>query len=150
LGGMLCLLCNGDLVHLLSDVHFALSEMKENLRDRRVEISSVGGFWNGEELRQSIRASTTGVVGSQLILALAEMGLLLPMRLLLEKGSNIDVQNYVGATALITAVYHKQFAIVHLLLEKGANTKLSTTGGSTALNYVKDDCPPELKQLLER
>jgi hypothetical protein len=112
--------------------------------------SSVVGYWTGEELRQSIRASRTGVVGSQLILALAETGLLLPMGLLLEKGSNIDVQNNAGHTALMIALYCKQYAIVRLLLEKGANTKLKTICGYPVLTYVHSDCPPDLKRLLER
>jgi ankyrin repeat protein len=112
--------------------------------------SSVGDYWTWEDLRQSIRASRTGVVGSQLILALAETGLLLPMRLLLEKGSNADVNTTKGHTALMIAMNYKQYDIVRLLLEKGANPKLKDNYNNLALNYLQIDCPPELKVSLQQ
>jgi hypothetical protein len=99
---------------------------------------------------QSIRGSRTGVVGSLLILPLAQMGLLWPVQLLLEKGSNVDAQSSNGGTALIIAAYYKHYGVVRLLVEKGANTKLKSSSGHTVLGYLHGDCPLDIKPLLER
>jgi ankyrin repeat protein len=104
-------------------------------------------FCRWEEVTQSIRASSTGVIGSLVIVTLVEMGLLWPVRLLLEKGSNIDVQCTDGRTPLMAAVYYKHYDIVRMLIEKGANTKLKNSNDNTVLAYR---APSEIKRLLER
>jgi hypothetical protein len=114
--------------------------------------SDSGGFWNWDEVTQSIRTNSTGVVGSKVIIVLAEMGLMWPVHLLLEKGSNVNVQSNAGGTALMVATWQKHYAIVRLLIQNGANAKLHLTNSPTALArcWAAADCPLDIKQFLER
>ena len=63
----------------------------------------------------------------------AEHGQEAVVRLLLEKGANIDAKYEDGETALVAAAVGRHEAVVRLLLEKGADVKAQNRYGATAL-----------------
>lgn len=87
-----------------------------------------------EHIRQSIRNNGKGIVGSSLILAIANTGLELPMGLLLDKGADIDTRSEYGRqTSLEIAAMQGHEAVVRFLLIKGFNVDATNSGGNTAL-----------------
>jgi len=55
------------------------------------------------------------------------------VKLLLEKGANIEAKDNDGDTALINAAIKGETEMVKLLLEKGANIEAKDNKGETAL-----------------
>lgn len=83
-------------------------------------------------IQRSIRKK--GVVESSLILALAHTGVELPVKLLLEKGANIEARSeYFHRTPLILAARRGFDSVVRLLLVKGADIEAGDRWGQTAL-----------------
>lgn len=75
------------------------------------------------------------------------------VRLLLEKGAQIDSRDDAGKTALIHAAGHVfpgTAATVALLLEKGANPKLKDQAGNTALSEARRRGVADVVALLEK
>ena len=60
------------------------------------------------------------------------------VKLLIENGANINIQNTLGTTPLILGVKKCNKAIVKLLIEKGAKVDKLDNNGNTALDYVKN------------
>ena len=58
------------------------------------------------------------------------------VKLLLDKGANIEAKNIYGSTALIIAAYNGHADVVTLLLAKGANIEAKDNDGNTALANV--------------
>lgn len=91
------------------------------------------------EIRESIRINERGIVGSLLIYALAAAGRSGAVRLLLEKGANIETRRPLsGETPLIIAARNKQLGVVILLVENGANLHATDKNGSTALTGASE------------
>jgi ankyrin repeat protein len=67
------------------------------------------------------------------------------VELLADHGSELDLKNEDGATALIFASRHGNADIVKLLLKKGANPGLTDNDGRKALDYASS---PEVRRLL--
>ena len=67
------------------------------------------------------------------------------IELLLDYGAKIDLQNQLGASALIIASGRGYKEIVELLLKKGANPNLRTKSGITAYSNADND---EIRELL--
>lgn len=55
------------------------------------------------------------------------------VKLLLDKGAKVNIQNEAGSTSLMKAAYNGHFEIVKLLIDKGASVNLKEKHGSTAL-----------------
>ncbi|MBO4707914.1 MAG: ankyrin repeat domain-containing protein [Elusimicrobiaceae bacterium] len=55
------------------------------------------------------------------------------VKLLIDKGADINIQNEAGSTALMKAAYKGYFEIVKLLIDKGAKINLKERHGATAL-----------------
>jgi ankyrin repeat protein len=73
------------------------------------------------------------------------------MRLLIDKGANIDAKNGAGAAALMGAALNGSAAAVQLLLEKGADARARTKLGETALgNAAGAGSAEAVKLLLDR
>jgi ankyrin repeat protein len=68
------------------------------------------------------------------------------VRLLVDKGAQIDLQGINGFTALIVACMNESTEIVKLLLEKGANADLRDKEGKMALDYTENS---KIKSLLD-
>ena len=68
-----------------------------------------------------------------LLMAAAEGGEEAIVRMLLQRGAYVDLQDSEGATALVHAATGGHTAVVQVLLDAKADTSLQTEGGSTAL-----------------
>jgi uncharacterized protein len=101
-----------------------------------------------ESIRESIRPSGKGIVGSSLILALAFTGLELPLQLLLEKGADIESKTPIDGTPLILAAREKHKAVVRVLLGKGANVNATSKFGNTPLIFAAKSGDLSLVSLL--
>jgi len=66
------------------------------------------------------------------------------VKLLLEKGANIDAKTNQGFTALMVASYKGQAEAVKLLLDKGANLEAKGYNGWTALIWRPCQTGPRL------
>ena len=55
------------------------------------------------------------------------------MRMLLQRGASINLQNFIGDTALMGAAFKGHTTIVQVLLDAKADASLQTTHGSTAI-----------------
>ncbi|KAI0972746.1 ankyrin [Xylaria arbuscula] len=72
------------------------------------------------------------------------------IRLLLEKGANIEAQSADGETALLLAARYGDEADLKMLLEKGANVEFRSANGETALSLATaHDHEETVKVLLE-
>jgi ankyrin repeat protein len=58
------------------------------------------------------------------------------MRLLLEKGANVEAKNNYKKTALIGTAEREHEAVVRLLLKKEADVEAKSGYGRTALNWA--------------
>ncbi len=70
------------------------------------------------------------------------------VRLLLEKGAQIDSKEYSGNDALCYASYKGHIDVVRLLLEKGAKISQQDNQGETALHFAVDKGHTEVVRLL--
>ena len=57
--------------------------------------------------------------------------------MLINKGADLNKQNYEGATALTYAIDHGHLAIAQLLLEKGALTNTKDAKGKTPQDHAE-------------
>ena len=66
------------------------------------------------------------------------------------EGLNLDIQNYLGRTALHLAVIKQNFFLTNYLLEKGADYRLKDLTGWTPLMYaINNNSLEEVKKLIE-
>ncbi|KAL8755199.1 MAG: hypothetical protein Q9199_003807 [Rusavskia elegans] len=70
------------------------------------------------------------------------------IRLLLEKGSNLESRDRQGRTPLLIAVNYNQPEAVQVLLDAGADPNLATDRGNTALNFASREGFVEIITLL--
>ena len=85
-----------------------------------------------------------------LLIAVAEGGQEAMVRMLLQRGASINLQDFFGATALICAAYGGHTTIVQALLDAKADASLRTTTGSTALLVAEQEKHIETVQLLRQ
>lgn len=72
------------------------------------------------------------------------------LEFLLEKGANVNVQNFNGSTPLIFAVVNNHVASIKLLLEKGADVTIKDRYGSTVLDMLDKEKDSMIISLLKR
>lgn len=70
------------------------------------------------------------------------------LKILLDRGVNINIKDKNGMTPLMWATYYCHFNIVELLLENGANVNLKNNFGETAFCIVDRGLYPEIGELL--
>lgn len=70
------------------------------------------------------------------------------LRELIGKGINVNVQNDVGKTALMTAVLAGQTDVITLLLESGAKVDRRNVDGLTALHWAASEGREDILQML--
>jgi ankyrin repeat protein len=70
------------------------------------------------------------------------------MKVLLEKGADIESKDNEGRTALMRAAIYDQKTIVKLLLEKGADVNSKDNAGHTALWFAYKDRHQSIVDLL--
>ena len=68
------------------------------------------------------------------------------VKILVDKGANVNQVNYNGASTLIFAATFGQLQIAELLLAKNADKSLKDRSGKTALDHAKIQ---ENKQMIE-
>jgi ankyrin repeat protein len=71
------------------------------------------------------------------LIVAAGKGCVAVIRVLLEKGANVNWRNIAGATALHCASINGHETIVRMLVEKGANPGLKNTTGQTAAELAR-------------
>ena len=84
------------------------------------------------ELKQSTKSFKTH---KPLLVLAAEMGLIEMVKVLLDKGANIDIQNQVQ-TALTEAIENEHLEVAKLLIKRGANINSKNYNGKTALSLA--------------
>ena len=85
------------------------------------------------------------VNGSSPLIVAAFYGQTEAMKLLVQNGAKLDVQNNQGSTALHTAAFVCRPEAVAFLLEKGANPNLKNTYGRTPLEAVSGEWNSEIE-----
>jgi Ankyrin repeats (3 copies)/Ankyrin repeat len=81
----------------------------------------------------------------------ARMGDLDAIRKTVLGGTDINVKDQFGTTALLSAIAEKQVNAAHLLLQLGADATVQDKGGSTALHYaIEHELPTVLESLLRK
>ena len=70
------------------------------------------------------------------------------LRLLLEHGADINLQNQIGLSPLHWASINGALEVVYLLLEHGANVEAERKDGKTALQYAAEEGHDEVVELL--
>jgi ankyrin repeat protein len=71
------------------------------------------------------------------------------VKLLLEKGANIETKCKYGWTPLLYAVYRGHKAMVNLLADKGADIKVKDIYGGTLLTYAVNNGHEAIVKLLQ-
>jgi ankyrin repeat protein len=71
------------------------------------------------------------------------------VRLLLERGADINVQSHSGRTPLHWASFNGALEFVHLLLEHGADVEAKDNDGETALQIAAGEGHDEVVELLQ-
>lgn len=71
------------------------------------------------------------------------------VRLLMEKGADVNATNDTGITALMCGAQKGYHDIVKILLEDGADINLAGQGGSTALGLAENSGHKAIVDLLE-
>lgn len=94
-----------------------------------------------EQIRKSLENGTlsphhTSSDEKTMLMLAAEEGHIEIVRLLLDKGTKINVRDKGGATALTYAAYENKSGVVKLLLERGADPNLPGSHGRTALFFA--------------
>jgi hypothetical protein len=80
----------------------------------------------------------------------AYMGHIEIIKLLLDKGAKIDLQNEFGETALFFAIENGKIDAVKLLIEKGADVNITTSKGVNSISWAKKYRRYEILDVLKR
>lgn len=111
--------------------------------ERRLEIEFVLAASNGEldevaqALTDGVNVDAIDVDGSTALMAAAFQGRTHIVRLLLDRGANINsVQDKFQWTPLIAAAYGGHHQVVQLLLEKNADLAFLDSEGNSALDWA--------------
>jgi ankyrin repeat protein len=114
-----------------------------------VDIWTAAGAGNIEVIKQHVSFGTDVNAkepknGSTPLIVAALYGQTGAMKVLVENGANLDLQNNQGSTALHTAAFVCQTDAVAFLLEHGANPDIKNNFGRTALEAVSGEWNSEL------
>ena len=71
------------------------------------------------------------------------------VKLLIEKGADVNAQNSDGMTALMFEVNKGTIKIAKLLIEKGVDVNIKSNGGETALSIAGKRHRSDMVKLLE-
>jgi len=88
--------------------------------------------------------------GATLLMAAAAGGQEAMVRMLLQRGAGVNLQNSVGFTALMGAAANGHTTIAQALLDAKADASLQTTNGKTALIAAAHQKHPATAQLLRQ
>jgi ankyrin repeat protein len=86
--------------------------------------------------------------GVTLLIAAAGGGQGAMVRMLLQRGAGVNLQDSGGLTALMAAAFHGHTTIVQALLDAKADASLQATDGRTALMFAEDQKRTATAQLL--
>ena len=88
--------------------------------------------------------------GATLLMSAAALGQEAIVRMLLQRGASIDLQDSNGITALMSAAINGQTTTVQALLDAKADASLQTTIGVTALTFAEHHKHTAIAQLLRQ
>ena len=86
--------------------------------------------------------------GTTALMEFAKRGNLDGVRLLIDKGADLDAGDATGETALIYAVRSRRTRVIRALLDAGANIDMADYQGRTALDVARDMRYRDLEKLL--
>ena len=101
-----------------------------------------------EKMYAKIVESNNGTKRNALIYA-TDGGYINIVRLLLDKGADINVKDRYDATPLIIATENEDTDMVQLLLDRGANTNIQESDGYTAFSTAVENGSADIVKLLE-
>jgi len=116
----------------------------------KVDIWSAAATGNTEAIKQQLLAgkdinAKEPAGGSTPLIVAATYGQIEAVRLLIEKGADINTKNNNGSTALHAAAFLAHPEIVKLLLDKGADVNARNNRGETAIYIATLEWNPELE-----
>jgi tetratricopeptide (TPR) repeat protein len=88
-------------------------------------------------------------IGRTALIWASEQGHVEVVKLLLQKGANVDEKNFTGGTALMAALEQGQIEIIKLLIGKGADVNIKDINGATPLRKAKEMGRSDIMELLE-
>jgi tetratricopeptide (TPR) repeat protein len=88
-------------------------------------------------------------IGRTALIWASEQGHVEVVKLLLEKGANVDEKNFTGGTALMAALEQGQTEILKLLLEKDADVNIKNVYGVTPLGKAKEMGRSDIVEMLK-
>ena len=152
------------LVAALAGEHFRTADiLRSNGADldvrgryERVPLHAAAFYGNLEVVRILIECDRAGIharaaIGSTPLL-LASGGYYFKdgsvLRLLLEHGADVNVQNRIGWTPLLMASFNGALEVVRLFIEHGADVETKTNEGKTALQVAAEEGHGEVVELL--
>ena len=97
-----------------------------------------------------VDARCAGRYGETLLMGVAAGGQEAMMRMLLQRGASVNLQNSLGGTALMCAAVNGNTTIVQALLDAKADASLQVTDGSTALMMAEHQKHTATAQLLRQ
>jgi ankyrin repeat protein len=97
-----------------------------------------------------VDARCAGRYGETLLMGVAAGGQEAMMRMLLQRGASVNLQNSLGDTALMDAAANGHTTIVQALLDAKADASLQATGGGTALMAAEHQKHTAAAQLLRQ
>jgi len=107
-----------------------------------------------QEIKRNIAITEKGIIGSgngyTLLHAFSEFGIEPPVRLLWEKGADIEAKDSNGETALHLAARYGHSKIVRLLLSSGCKVDLISKQGTALLIAVRGGAVDAVRILLGR
>ena len=71
------------------------------------------------------------------------------IRILLERGADVNLFDNNGCTALMRAAYGGYASLVEELLANGADKDMTDKEGNKAIHYVREHCLAQLKPILK-
>ncbi|MEE0775180.1 MAG: ankyrin repeat domain-containing protein, partial [Merdibacter sp.] len=71
------------------------------------------------------------------------------IRILLERGADVNLFDNNGCTALMRAAYGGYASLVEELLANGADKDMTDKEGNKAVHYVREHCLAQLKPILK-
>lgn len=132
-------------------LHYFLVSRPQKLRDAYLNAVRQGRIVEVSKLvHQGVAIDTKDENNNTALLLAATLNHCNVVDFLLRCGANINAQTEDGATALVTAIYHRFVPTARVLLKNYPDIEIRDRLGKRALDYALESKDPELIQLLQK